>query len=205
MKLDAMGGVIDMLLGILRKTRAMKILNQSIKKQLLTFGLILISGIITFFINSFSHPALIFLLPGFLFGLAISIPHFDKSRKQIIALTTLPVFMILLWILSMAISLGFGIVNNSSDDKTGIIISGLITSFLFAIIIDQYYPIVNRKTSYILIIILGLITSMFSDYLFKTPHSKELNLGKMIFIWEVLMGFGLTVFIKFDWMKKIIT
>jgi hypothetical protein len=194
-----------MLLGILRKTRAMKISNQSIKKQLLTFGLILISGIITFFINSFSHPALILLLPGFLFGLAISIPHFDKSRKQIIALTTLPVFMILLWILSMSIALGFGIVNNSSADKTGIIISGLITSFLFAIIIDQYYPIVNRKTSYILIIILGLITSMYSDYLFKTPHSKELNLGKMIFIWEVLMGFGLTVFVKFDWMKKIIT
>jgi len=182
----------------------LKISNQNTKKQLLTFGLILIAGIITFFINSFSHPAIIILLPGLLFGLAITIPHFDKSRKQIIALMTLPIFMILLWILTIAIGLGFGIINNSYTDKTGVIIIGLLSSFLFAIIIDKYYPIVNRKTSYILIIILGLISTLSCDYLFKTPHSKELNFGRMIFIWEVLMGFGLTIFVKFDWMKKVI-
>jgi hypothetical protein len=190
--------------GHIKKTRTLKISNQNTKKQLLTFGLILTAGIITFFINSFSHPAIILLLPGLLFGLAITIPHFDRSRKQIIALTTLPIFMILLWILSIAIGLGFGIINNSYTDKTGVIILGLISSFLFTIIIDQYYPIVNRKTSYILIIILGLISTLSCDYLFKTPHSKELNFGKMVFIWEVLMGFGLAIIVKFDWMKKII-
>ena len=176
--------------------------NQNIKKQLLTFGLILIAGIITFFINSFSHPAIILMLPGFLFGLALTIPHFDKSRKQIIALTTVPVFMILLWILSIAVGLGFGMINNSYTDKTGVVILGILSSLLFTFIIDQYYPIVNKKTSYILIVILGLIGTLTCDYLFLTPHSKELNIGKMISIWELLIGLGLTIFVRFDWMKK---
>jgi len=187
---------------MLRKARTLKILNLNIKKQVLTFGLILIAGFITFFINSFSHPAIILLLPGLLFGLALTIPHFDNSIKQIIALTTLPVFMILLWFLSMAVGFGFEIINNSNTDKTGVVILGIISSLLFTVIIDQYYPIVNKKTSYILMIILGLISTLTCDYLFPTPHSKELNLGKMILIWEVLIGLGLTIFVRFDWMKK---
>ena len=180
----------------------MKILNKNIKKQILTFGLILVAGIITFFINSFSHPAIILLLPGFLFGLALTIPHFDKSRKQIIALTTLPVLMILLWILIMVAGLGFEILNNSYTDKTGVVILGILSSLLFMVIIDHYYPIENKKTSYTLIIILGLISTLTCDYLFLTPHFKELNLGKMIFIWELLVGLGLIIFTKFEWMTN---
>ena len=176
--------------------------NKNIKKQLMTFGLILIAGIITFIIDSFSHPAIILILPGLLFGLALTIPHFDKSRKQIIAITTFPVFMILLWILSIATGLGFGMINNSYTDKTGVVILGILSSFLFTVIIDQYYSIVNKKTSYILIVILGIIGTMTCDYLFLTPHSKELNIGKMISIWEILIGLGLTSFVRFDWMEK---
>jgi hypothetical protein len=87
--------------GHIEKIRTLKKLNQNITKQALTYGLILMAGIITFFVNSFSHPAIILLLPGLLFGLALTIPHFDKSRKQIIAITTLPIFMILLWIMQI--------------------------------------------------------------------------------------------------------
>jgi hypothetical protein len=188
--------------GHIEKIRTLKKLNQNITKQALTYGLILMAGIITFFVNSFSHPAIILLLPGLLFGLALTIPHFDKSRKQIIAITTLPIFMILLWILSVAVGLGFGIINNSYTDKTGVIILGIISSLLFAVIIDQYYPIVNKKTSYIIIIILGITSTLICDYLFLTPHSKELNFGKMIFIWELLIGLGLTIFTKFEWMTN---
>ncbi len=102
----------------------------------------------------------------------------------------------------MAVGLGFEIINNSNTDKTGVVILGIISSLLFTVIIDQYYPIVNKKTSYILMIFLGLISALTCDYLFPTPHSKELNFGKMILIWEILIGLGLTIFVKFDWMKK---
>ena len=185
----------------MRKTRTLNILNQNIKKRLLTFGLILIVGIITFFINSFSHPAIILFLPGLLFGLALTIPHFDKSRKQIIAITTLPILMILLWIIIMVVGLGLGILNNSYSDKTGVIVLGISSSLLFMFIIDQYYPIENKKTSYIFIIFLGLVSTLTSDYLFPTPHSKELNFGKMILIWEILIGLGLTILTRFKLMN----
>jgi len=168
--------------------------NKNIKIQLLTFGLILIAGIITFFINSFSSLTIILFIPGLLFGLALSIPHFDKSKKQIVAITTFPIFMILLWIFIMFLGLGLGISNNSNSDNTGLVIIGLLSSLLFGLIYNQYYPVKNKRTFFILIIILGLISIFVCDYLFTTPHSKELNIGKMIFIWEISVGVGLTLF-----------
>jgi len=180
----------------------LKILNQNIKKQILTFGLILVAGFITHFINSFSHPAIILLLPGLLFGLALTIPHFDKSRKQIIALTTLPVLVTLIYLFSIGIGLRFEFINNSYSDKTGVIIVGIISSLTFIFVVDQYYPVENKKTSYIVIIVFGIISTLICDYFFPTPHSKELNLGKMIFIWELLVGLGLIIFTKFEWMTN---
>jgi hypothetical protein len=176
--------------------------NKNTKKQFLTFGQILIAGIITFFIDWFSHIATILILPGLLFGLALTIPHFDKSRKQIIAITTFPVFMILLWIVSIVIGLGFGLITKSYTEKTGVVILGTLSSLLFTVIIDQYYRIVNKNTAYTLIVILGIIATLTCEYLFLTPRSKELNIGKMVSIWEILIGLGLTFFVKFDWMEK---
>ena len=121
------------------------------KRKALTSGLILVAGIITFFIDSFSPPAIILLLPGLLFGFALTIPHFDRSRKEIIAITTLPVFMILLWILVMVVGIGLGVINNSYTDKTGVIFVGVISSLLFLLIIGSYYPIANKKVLYIVL------------------------------------------------------
>jgi len=177
-------------------------MNKYIKKRILTFGLILLTGIITSFINSFSSLAIILFAPGILLGLAVTIPHFDKSRKQIIALSTLPLVMTLLWFFCLGIGLIFGIVNNSYDDKTGVIFLGLISSFLFAVIIDLYYPISNKIFSYSTLIVLGITSTLLCDYLFLEPNSKELNLGKMILIWEILVGLGLTIFVEFDWNNK---
>lgn len=176
-------------------------LNQNFKKQVLIFGLILLASSLTFFISSFSHPVVIFLLPGLLLGLALTIPHFDRSRKQLIALTTLPVFLSLLYLFSIGIGLGLGIINNSYSDKTGVVIVGIVSSLFFTLIVDQYYSINNKKMSYIIIVILGITSALFCDYLYIEPHSKELNIGKIIAIWEITIGFGLTVFVKFDWMK----
>ncbi len=155
-----------------------------------------------FFINTYSHPLIILLLPGLLFGLALTIPQFDKSRRQLIALLTFPILMILLWIVIMTIGLGLGILNNSNTDKTGVVILGILSSFLFTVVLDQFYPIENKINSYLLIIVLGVISTMTSDYLFKTSHSKELNLGKIILIWEIFIGLGLTIFVKYDSKKQ---
>jgi len=180
----------------------MDVLKSKIRKRITIYGLILLAGLITSFVDSFSHPAIILFAPGILFGLALTIPHFDKSKKQIIALVTLPFLMTLIYIFTMGIGIGFGFINNSYTDKTGVVLVGIISSLLFTVIIDQYYPIANKMTSYIIIVILGITSALICDYHFLTPNSKELNFGKMIFIWEGLVGFGLTMFVKFNWMNK---
>jgi hypothetical protein len=174
-------------------------LNENIKKRIMTFGLILVAGFFTSFIDSFSYPAIILIVPGILFGLAITIPHFDRSRKQIIALLTFPVLMILSWIFIAGIGLGLGIINNSYSDKTGPVILGVSSSVFFLIILEQYYPIENKKISILVLIVLGIISTLICDFLFLTPHSKELNIGNMITIWEIMIGLGLTFIVKFKW------
>lgn len=177
-------------------------LDTSIKRRMMILGLIILAGIFTSFIDSFSSPFLIFVAPGLFFGLALTLPHFDNSRKQIIAITTLPIIMILLWLSCFSIGMFFGIINNSDSDKSGIVVLGIVSSSLFLVILDQYYPIQNKKLTYSIIIILGILSTMIGDTFYLTPHSKELNFGKMIFIWEFLIGFGLTFFARFDWMQE---
>lgn len=189
-------------LGNAKKTRTLTQIDKNIKTRFLTLGLILLAGIPTSLIDVFSHPAIIFLLPGLLFGLALTIPHFNKSRKEIIALLTFPVVMIFLCSSCIGIGLSFGFINHSNSDHTGVIIVGVISSLFFLNIYDHYYPIKNRKISYAIILVLGITSTLICDYLFLTPHSKELNLGKMIVIWEVLMGFGLTLFVRYDLIVK---
>jgi hypothetical protein len=175
-------------------------LKTKIKLRLLILGFIFIAGIITSSIDSFSNLCFILIIPGFLLGLALTLPHFDGSKKQLIAVLTLPIFMIILWLISLGIGMFLGIINDSYDDKTGVIILGLISSLLFTVIIDLYYSIRNKLITYSIIIILGVFGSLVGDRLFLTPHDKELNFGKMISIWEILIGLGLTIFAKFDWM-----
>ncbi len=176
-------------------------LKTNIKRRMLILGLIILAGIITSFLNSFTNILLILLLPGFLLGIALALPHFNKTRKQVIAITTLPILMILLCIICAAIGMAFGMINNSYKDKTGVIILGAISSALFLLLLDQYYSILNKKTTFLIVILLGVVSALIGDILFLTPHSKELNFGKIIFVWETLVGLGLTFFARFDWMR----
>lgn len=176
-------------------------LKTNIAKRMMIFALIILAGIITLFIDSLTYPLIIFIAPGLLFGIALTLPHYDKSKKQNIAITTLPLFMILLCNFSLVFGLFLGLINNSYSDKTGVVILGAVSSFLFLIVLEKYYPIQNRKTTYFIIIILGVLSTLIGDTLFLLPRSKELNFGKMISIWEFLIGLGLTVFTKFEYMK----
>jgi hypothetical protein len=176
--------------------------KENFKKRIIIFGLILLAGILSWSINSFSNPIIMFLVPGTLLGLALTIPHFDNSRKQIIAITTVPLVMTLILLFSLGIGTLFSFLNNSYFDPSGVIKVGLISSLFFTFILDLYYPIRNKATAYTVLIILGISSGLISDYLFLSSHSKEINLGKMIFIWELLIGFGLTTFVRFNWMTQ---
>lgn len=172
--------------------------TQNIKTRILTFGLTLIAGLLTSFIDSFSNPAIIVLVPGVLFGLAVTLPKIRFERKVIISTITFPISMTLLWLFILGIGFVISFINNSYSNETGSIVIGLLSGFLFIFIYDQFYKIRNRKIAYLTILILGLASAFICDYLFLEPNAKELNLGKMISIWETLIGIGLTIFVKIE-------
>ena len=37
---------------------------------------------------------------------------------------------------------------------------------------------------------LSIVAVLLGDYFFPNPHEKELNIGKQIALWEILVGLG---------------
>lgn len=171
------------------------VIPKNIYKRLSNFGLILIAGFLTVFVSDYYKP-LTLLAPGFLFGLAVSLPHFENKKKQIVSTIAFPICMSLLWTFVMIIGLVLSILNNSYTDVTGTVIIGLLSGFSFMFIYDLFYRVKNKFAAYFSIIALGLASALICDYLFLEPHTKEQNLGRMTFIWDTLIGIGLITVVK---------
>ena len=58
---------------------------------------------------------------------------------------------------------------------------------------------------YLIFTLITVLIALESCAAKKNHYSEvrfETNFGKMIFIWEFLIGFGLTFFARFDWMQE---
>lgn len=173
-------------------------ISKNIKTRIFTFGLVLMACIPTYFVSSFSHLANVFLLPGVLFGFAIAIPHLNRSLRDTIIIMTFPLVMSLLGLFNLGLGIVFEYLSSTYSGKLGVVVHGFVSSFVFLFIYDQYYSISNRKASYSIITSLGIMSALISDYLFLTLHTKELNIGKMVVIWQAIVGLGLIIFVRHE-------
>lgn len=85
----------------------------------------------------------------------------------------------------------FQMITPSISDKTPYIMIGLVSGLLAAIAFDWQFGLKKRLMSLVIVTTVSLIAVLFGDFLFPNPHDKELNIGKQIAIWEILVGLGL--------------
>ncbi len=161
------------------------------KRQILLIISILISGLLTLNFSTFTNPILILTLPGLLFGLALTIPNIlpdinTHKRELIIGLAYLAI-----WVVSFAQTFFFEMVTPTLADKTPYIIIGLLSGLGVSITFDWQFGLKKRILGLIIVTVLSITAVLLGDYLFPNPADKEINIGKQIAIWEVLVGLGL--------------
>lgn len=161
------------------------------KQTIWTIILILFSNLLTLSLSSFTNLFLLLILPGLLFGFALTLPRINKDFEKALEEIKIGVLYPLIWVVSLGFSFVFQFITSSMSDKTPYIIVGLMSGFGISMTFDWQFGLKNRKIGVIAISALSIAGILLFDYFFPTPHDKELNIGKQIAIWQVLVGLGI--------------
>jgi hypothetical protein len=168
------------------------------KVSLLSFILVLISAVLTLNFSTFTHPILLITLPGFLFGIAITIPNvlpdYKKHMKQIRTILIYPI----IYAISVAFYTVFEFVTSSASDKSPFLIIGIISGIAIGITYDWQFNLKNKPIGIFTIVTASVIALILGDYFYPYPNDKEENIGKLIAFWEIIVGLALLVNTKME-------
>ena len=162
-------------------------------RKIISLLLIILLSILTFGFSTFTPVVLLFLLPGLFFGLSITIPRIYPDLKGNYKKILFIGVYIGLWIITAVLMNVLQLLTNSIHDKTPYLIIGAISGFGISLTFDNQFGFKNKLIGYLTIISLSIIAALIFNYLYPNPHDKELNVGKQVLIWNVLIGLGLTV------------
>lgn len=158
------------------------------KRQIATVFSLVISATLTLPFSTFTYPFLILTLPGLLFGLALTIPmihpYYKTHKTELAMIIVYPG----IWAISFGLYFMFQLITPSLSDKTPYIIVGLLSGLGTVIIFDYQFELKNRWTGILTVTVLSVIAVLLGDFFFPNPHDKELNIGKQVAIWEILVG-----------------
>lgn len=163
-------------------------------RRIISLGLIVIFSFLMIDFSSFTPIYVLFFLPGFLFGISVMIPRlfpdvFKNLKQSLLKL----LYYILLWFFSIIVMSSMQIITNSIDDKTPYLVVGIFTGMGMSFLVDLQFGFENKKMAFISITLLSILSCLIFDYYYPNPHDKELYAGIQIFIWNILVGLGLTL------------
>jgi len=161
------------------------------KNIILTFVLILFSSLITFYFSSFTNLFLILLVPGILFGTSLTLPSFKNidNRISFLCFFLYPI----LWIISLLQYFFLQMITNSENAFIPYIVNGFTAGIGVSIIYKYQFGFKNDKIAVIMICCLSIFSMLIANYIFDSPQDKELNLGKIIAIWQMIVGSGILI------------
>lgn len=162
-------------------------------RNIISILLIIAASILTIGFSTFTPVVLLLLMPGLLFGVSITIP---RLYPQIISKYKKVLFIgayIGLWIFCAILMNALQIITNSLNDKLPYIIIGVVSGFGVYITFEKQFGFKNKLIGLVSMMTLSIIAVLLFDYLYSNPHDKELNIGKQVLIWNILIILGLTV------------
>ncbi|MEN2413377.1 hypothetical protein [Flavobacterium mesophilum] len=162
------------------------------KKIISLLSIIFFSYLIRDF-SSLTPLVLLTILPGFLFGISITIPRLAPKQFQDYKKLLLSLVYILLWIFSLNVISAMQMLTYSINDITPYLILGVISGFLISFLFNFQFGFAKKKIAFTSIITLSILACLIFNFYYPNLDDKALNIGKQIFIWNVLVGIGLTL------------
>jgi hypothetical protein len=162
-------------------------------RKIISILLIISTSILTIGFSTFTPVVLLLLLPGLLFGGSITFPrlypNIFSNYKKVFFIGV----YIGLWIFSAILMNALQIISNSLNDKLPYIIIGVVSGIGIYITFEKQFGFKNKPIGLVSMITLSVIAALIFDYFYPNPHDKELNIGKQLMIWNILIILGLTV------------
>ena len=162
-------------------------------KKIISLVLIVTSSFLMMNFSTFTPKILLLFLPGFLFGISVTIPRLFSNGFKDYKTLLMSLAYILLWWFSALLMLIMQLLTNSLNDKTPYVIVGVISGITLCLLFEIQFGFADKKTGFISIILLSILAGMIFDYYYPNPNDKELHIGRQILIWNILIGTGLTV------------
>jgi magnesium-transporting ATPase (P-type) len=130
-------------------------------------------------------------MPGLLFGFSLTIPEILLDIKNNLKETKFVLLYLMIWMLSVGFSFIFQFITSSLTVKSPYLIVGFLAGLGIFFITDTQFEMRNKTLSFLTITSLSIAALLIGDNIFPDPHNKELNLGKLIAIWQILVGLGI--------------
>jgi hypothetical protein len=162
-------------------------------KKIISLVLIVASSFLMMNFSSFTPKILLLFLPGFLFGISVTIPRLFSNGFKDYKTLLMSLAYVLLWCFSALLMLIMQLLTNSINDKTPYVIVGILSGITLCLLFEIQFGFANKKIGFISIILLSILACLIFDYYYPNPNDKELHIGRQILIWNVLIGIGLTV------------
>ena len=162
-------------------------------KKIISLVLIVTFSFLMMNFSTFTPKILLLFLPGFLFGISVTIPRLFSNGFKDYKTLLMSLAYILLWWFSALLMLIMQLLTNSLNDKTPYVIVGVISGITLCLLFEIQFGFADKKTGFISIILLSILACMIFDYYYPNPNDKELHIGRQILIWNILIGTGLTV------------
>jgi hypothetical protein len=162
-------------------------------KKIISLVLIIASSFLMMNFSSFTPIILLLFLPGFLFGISVTIPRLFSNGFKDYKTLLMSLAYILLWWFSALLMLMMQLLTHSINDKTPYVIVGIISGITICLLFEIQFGFTNKKIGFFSIILLSILACLIFDYYYPNPNDKELHIGRQILIWNILIGTGLTV------------
>jgi hypothetical protein len=173
------------------------------KKVIAGIILCIISALTTNFIlgPDPDSTSIFWFIPGLIFGLALILPNiFDiiGTKWKIISILTFPVLTIAVWVFNVFLAWTIGGAISSVINLTvGILFIGFISAFNTAWAFNFFFQHQIKMANYLVIGLLGSISFLVTDKVFLSEGQGMTNhFDKLIYAWQPLVGFGISLTFK---------
>jgi hypothetical protein len=163
------------------------------KYKIFTFFLLILSSLSTYSFSSFTNLSLLIAIPGLLFGVALTLPYIIHDMKGHYREIKIVFIYPCVWIISALLYMGMQIMTSSLSDKIPYVLIGMVSGIVVGIVYNLQFGFRNKIAGIVTVAGLSICAILLFDQLFPMPNAKELNIGKQIAIWQIVVGLGILI------------
>jgi hypothetical protein len=161
------------------------------KRGFSTLALLAISSLSTIHISPESGNLAILVLPGLLFGIAVSMPpvvgDFSSRWPQL----AMALFYVPVYLATAILTFFFELMNSREPTWIPFLIIALVGGAGTAMAFNEQFEFIKKLKSLVIIMLLSMAALIINVSLYPDATERYEHLGKMIALWQMVVGSGL--------------